>query len=150
MALVLMHRVLSTPQALIRKLISRFRAAAGPLRFGGEQRYEGEGDMESELVVMRHKVCSILLVWLRDFFRDFSDAALAATLSSFLGISREQEQPGGDSPQLQASQLDWSSLMLVKDVMRRVLEDRLSLLQVHETYIAEGRARDTSRPEHNY
>ena len=156
--LVLMHRVTSSHQAFLGKLVSRFRAAVGPLRFGVEHRYESEAELESELVVMRHKVCSIVLVWLRDFFRDFSDAALAASLTSFLGMtssSTDRQSPPNGLPRLQLGleqepQLDWSSLMLVKDVMRRVLEDRLSLLQIHEAYIAEGRSGDASRIEHNY
>ena len=81
MALVLLHRVVSTPRVFLRKLISRFHAKQVTDDLG-----EGEADGEGELAVMRNKVCSIILVWLRDFYRDFNDQVLVLMLKSFLGM----------------------------------------------------------------
>ena len=81
MALVLLHRVVSTPRVFLRKLISRFHAKQVADDWG-----EGQADGEGELAVMRNKVCSIILVWLRDFYRDFNDKVLVLMLKSFLGM----------------------------------------------------------------
>jgi hypothetical protein len=80
-------------------------------------------------------VFTVLLTLLRDFYRDLSDdSALVATLKTFLGLATHS--PGEDhSIQFSedayiSEEVDWSNLMLVKDVMQRVLEDRLALLAV--------------------
>ena len=109
---------------------------------------------------MRHKICSIILVWLRcsatapfacktkcgciqnlgctlrrDFYRDLSDdSSLVATLKSFLGISpstSDDPESYGTCEEYLTVEVDWSNLMLVKDVMQRVLEDRMALLAVN-------------------
>ncbi len=72
---------------------------------------------------------------LRDFYRDLSDdSALVATLKAFLGLTSHSH---GEDHSTQfaeevyiSEEVDWSNLMLVKDVMQRVLEDRLALLAV--------------------
>ena len=83
----------------------------------------------------------MVLVWLRDFYRDFAAPGLAATLQAFLGVGEESPyaaaagEPGHASSAGGGSR-EWSSLVLVKDVMRRVLDDRLALLAGHAAYIA--------------
>ncbi len=56
-----------------------------------------------------------------------------ATLKIFLGLAHSS----GEDHSIQLTEdvdisenVDWSNLMLVKDVMQRVLEDRLALLAV--------------------
>ena len=136
MALVLLHRVVSTPRVFLRKLISRFHATQVETFVNGH-----EADEEGELVVMRHKVCSIILVWLRDFYKDFCDQALVLMLKSFLGMkpdwSEENTQVRSMLAAVKGQDLDWSSLMLVKDVMCRVLDDRLAIINLQQTYIEE-------------
>lgn len=163
MAIVLMHRVACSERVFLSKLIARFRAShemhsTGPI----------VADEEGALVVMRHKVCSIILVWLRDFYNDFRDHCLAKMLRSFLGM-REEWNEGASGKMLAADDaleedLDWSSLMLVKDVMCRVFHDRLSMLRSPHVYTKEqewdanarippasdmktGRASQDSRPK---
>ena len=40
--------------------------------------------------VCAHQVCSIILVWLRDFYRDLSDEGLVVMLKAFLGMHRDE------------------------------------------------------------
>jgi hypothetical protein len=136
MAIVLMHRVACSERIFLGKLIARFRAS--------QEIHSTDpivADEEGALVVMRHKVCSIILVWLRDFYNDFRDHGLANMLRSFLGM-RDEGNDGASRKMLvaddvQEEDLDWSSLMLVKDVMCRVFHDRLSMLHSPHIYIKE-------------
>ena len=98
MALVLLHRVVCTPRVFLRKLISRFHATQVADRFG-----EGEADGEGELAVMRNKVCSIILVWLRDFYKDFNDQGLVLMLKSFLGMDSAWDEDNEEAVSLLAS-----------------------------------------------
>jgi len=145
MAVVLVHRLVSTPMIFLKKLISRFHVVVNIVRSRDESSTDKTWDDENdnnEVVVMRHKICSIILVWLRDFYRDLSDdSALVATLKMFLGLA--SHSPGEDhSIQFTedvyiSEEVDWSNLMLVKDVMQRVLEDRLALLAIHQEFLSE-------------
>jgi hypothetical protein len=137
MAVVLMHRLVSTPRTFLQKLISRFNTS-----HSSDYTHENDTDLDGDLVVMRHKVCSIILVWLRDFYRDFHDYGLVVILKAFLGMHRDvkDEQVYDISllvADVQGQDLNWSSLVLVKDVMRRVLEDRLSILKMQHLYVEE-------------
>jgi hypothetical protein len=72
---------------------------------------------------------------LRDFYRDLSDdSVLVATLESFLGLASHSSEVDHGTPFAEkvyiSEEVDWSNLMLVKDVIQRVLEDRLALLAV--------------------
>ena len=138
MAVVLMHRAVCTPRDFMRKMISRFHATHEVCEAEGS-----ETDSDCGLVVMRHKVCSIILVWLRDFYRDFCDFGLVVILKAFLGMREkwnddEQTEFASIVAVIQGDDLHWNSLVLVKDVMRRVLQDRLAILKMQHLYVEEG------------
>lgn len=138
MAIVLVHRVACSEQEFLSKLFERFQATHDSKIEHPSVAYE-----EGKLVVMRHKICSIILVWLRDFYLDFSDHRLASMLKSFLGMQEEWYDQGFENGlrirDTQGQDLDWSNLVLVKDVMCRVFEDRLSILQSPCLHIKEPR-----------
>ena len=74
------------------------------------------------------------MMMFRDFYRDLSDdSSLVATLKSFLGLNPspvDVHQNYCTEEFILTEEVDWSNLMLVKDVMQRVLEDRMALLAV--------------------